>query len=347
MKRMRLAGFAAAGILASAVLASPVSAAEIKFATYVPPAHGVAKFFETTLKDIAAKSNGAITIAYFPGAQLGAPPKYYEMAHRGQADITWFLHGNTPGIFPLSEIGTLPLLMGSAEIGTKVLNEPALRDKYLKKEHDGLHIINLHTHQPANVYTAKKAIRKAEEFKGLRLRVPSGPIRDMAIALGATPDGMPPTEWVEAMQRGTIDGVFTDYGGAGIAFNIGPVTKYATELYVYVGTFCLCMNQGSYDGLPANVRKLLDDTFTAKMPQSGIEFDKLDDAGKKKMMSEGTQPIVLAPDELKKIRAVAEKVANDTVEALQKKGLPAREVHKLMKELSDKHAKTSRNFWSS
>jgi hypothetical protein len=30
---------------------------------------------------------------------------------------------------------------------------------------------------------------------------------------------------------------------------------------------------------------------------------------------------------------------------LEKRGLPARAVYKLMQELSAKHAKTSRNFW--
>jgi TRAP-type C4-dicarboxylate transport system substrate-binding protein len=345
MFRSQLAAFALASAT-TAFLAGSAAAFDVKFATYVPPAHGVAKFFETTLKDIAARSNGGITLTYLPGAQLGPPPKYYDMAKSGQADITWFLHGNTPGVFPLTEIGTVPLLMGSAEIGTKVLNDPALRDKYLAKEHVGVHIINLHTHQPANVYTARKAIRTVDDFKRMRLRVASGPVRDLAIALGATPDGMPATEWVEGLQKGTIDGVFTDYGGAGIAFRIGPVVKFGTELYFYVGTFCLCINERTYGRLPANVRKDLDDTFSAKMPQSGIEFDKLDDIGKRVMMGEGMQPVTMPPEELRKFRTVVEKVANEAVETTQKKGVPAHEVYALMKSLSEKHAKTSRNFWT-
>jgi TRAP-type C4-dicarboxylate transport system substrate-binding protein len=184
-----------------------------------------------------------------------------------------------------------------------------------------------------------------EEFKGKRLRVPSGPIRDLALALGATPDGTPPTEWAESLQKGTLAGVFTDYGGAGVAFRIGPVVKYATELYVYAGTFCICMNQKSYDGLPAAVRKDLDDTVAKKGVDVGKAFDYLDDVGKGIMMKEGTQPIILAPEEKAKLEKIAAKVVEDSLDALEKKKIPAREIHTVMKRLAAKHEPTSRNFW--
>jgi TRAP-type C4-dicarboxylate transport system substrate-binding protein len=285
-----------------------------------------------------------MVLNYFPGAQLGPPTKYYDMALSGQVEISWFLHGNTPGVFPISELGTVPLLFGSAEIGTKVMNEPAIRAA-VAAEHKGLHILDLHTHQPANIYLGKKPIRKVSDFKGLRLRVPSGPVRNMALALGATPDGMPPTQWAEALQKGTIDGVFTDYGGAGLAFRIGPVTKYVTELYFYVGTFCACMNQKAFDGLPAKVRKALDAQFAKDPGGSGKKFDFLDSIGKKRMMGEGTRPIKFSADEMAKFRGIAEKVAVATIEKAEKRGHPAKKVYALMQSLAAKHAKTSKNFW--
>lgn len=345
MKHARTGALLIAGAATLAMAASAAAQTKIKFATYVPPQHAVAKYLEDNLRAVVADSGGAVELDYFPGAQLGPPPKYYDMALSGQAEITWFLHGNTPGVFPLSEIGTVPLLFGSAEIGTKVLNEPEVR-KYLEPEHEGLHILDLHTHQPANVFLGETPIRAVADFRGLRLRVPSGPVREMAVALGATPDAMPPTQWAEALQKGTLDGVFTDYGGAGIAFRIGPVTRYATELYFYVGTFCVCMNQKAYDRLPAKVRSDLDAQFAEDPGGSGKKFDFLDDVGKKRMMSEGTQPITLPEEEMAKFRAVAEKVANETIEKVEKAGHPAREVYALMRSLAAKHAETSRNFWN-
>ncbi|NBW26063.1 MAG: C4-dicarboxylate ABC transporter, partial [Betaproteobacteria bacterium] len=45
--------------------------------------------------------------------------------------MSFFLHGSTPGRFQLTEIVNMPYLVGSAEIGIKVLNDPELRAKYL------------------------------------------------------------------------------------------------------------------------------------------------------------------------------------------------------------------------
>ena len=60
-----------------------------------------------------------------------------------------------------------------------------------------------------------------EDLKGMRLRFASPTVRDFVAALGATPVGVPPTEIAEQLQKGTIDGTFIDYGGAGIAFKLG------------------------------------------------------------------------------------------------------------------------------
>jgi TRAP-type C4-dicarboxylate transport system substrate-binding protein len=246
----------------------------------------------------------------------------------------------------VTEISNLPFMMGSAEIGAKVLNDPALRSKYLEPEHKGVKVLLLMTHQPGNINMAKVPVRTVDDVKGKRLRFASATIRDYIAALGGTPVGLPPTQIVESMQKGTIDGAVIDYGGAGIAFKMGPVTKYVTEMYSYVTSFCICMNQASYDKLPANLKKLIDDSFVGVEKEVGHEWDKLDEIGKKIMMKDGMEPITLSKEEDAKFRAVGEKVSESVVAGLEKKGLPARDVHKLMRELAAKHEKTSRNFWT-
>jgi hypothetical protein len=67
-----------------------------------------------------------------------------------------------------------------------VLNDPQFR-AFIEKEYQGLKILNLHTHQPGNVFSTRKAVRKVADFKGVRLRFPSGPIKELVIAAGGTP----------------------------------------------------------------------------------------------------------------------------------------------------------------
>jgi TRAP-type transport system periplasmic protein len=347
--RIRSTGAMLAGLLvATAMLSAPLTpaqAVELKIAHFVPPTHPISIWLEEWSKKIEAESKGALTFKIFPSMQLGPPPKYYDIARTGQADITWFVHGFTPGRFPLTEISNLPYMIASAEVGAKMLNDPTLRTKYLNAEHTGVRPLLLMTHQPGNIHTANKPIRTVEDMKGMRLRFSSATIKDFVAALGGTPVGLPPTQIVESMQKGTIDGAWIDYGGAS-TFKIGPVTKYTTEMYSYVTSFCICMNQRSYDRLPANLKKIIDDSFVGVEKDIGHAWDKIDEPGKADLMKSGMTPIKLSKEQDDKFRAVGAKVADAKIAELNKKGLPATEVRDMMKALAAKHEKTSKNFWT-
>ena len=339
-----------AGLMAGAVfgLAAGPAQAEIynlKIAHFVTPKHPFSKWLEAWAKKLETQSAGALKFTIIPGSQMGPPPKYYDIARRGQADFTWFLHGFTPGRFPLTEISNLPYLFGSAEIGTKALNDAALRSQYLDKEHKGVKLLILFTHQPGNIHSANKPVRRVEDMKGLRIRFASATIKDFVAALGGTPVGLPPTQIVESMQKGTIDGAFIDYGGAGIAFRMGPVTKHTTEMYSYVASFGYAMNARSYKRLPKKYQAMIDASVRGVEKDVGFQFDKMDPLGKNIMMKAGMKPVALTPEEDKRFREIGAKVAEAKLAALEKRGLPARKVYKMMQDLSAKHAPNSRNFW--
>jgi TRAP-type C4-dicarboxylate transport system substrate-binding protein len=317
---------------------------KLKYATYLPPQHAVSKWLTEKFKQVQEKAQGRLEITELWGGQLGPPPKYYDMVSNGQIDMTWFLTGNFPGVFKLTEVSNLPYLIGSAEIGAKVVNDPEFR-KHLDKEYAGLRILNLHTHQPGNVFTAKKAVRSVADFKGVRLRFPSGPIRDLLLAVGGTPVGLPPSDVVESMQKGTLDGTVIDYGGAAFAFPMAPVTDFATELYAYVGSFCICMNKAAFDKLPADIQKIFADTFDGEAIKPGFIYDSLDKAGKGVMLKANVKPIVFSEAEDKKIRDIAEKVSVAHLDRLEKSGLPGRKVYETVKTLSAKYTPGSHSFW--
>lgn len=347
MKSVKQLGFLSATVAAVAMMAGAAEAQnkQLKIAHFVTPKHSVSKWIEKWSKQIAAETKGEVSFKIFPGGQLGPPPKYYDIARRGQADVTWLVHGFTPGRFPLSEISNLPYMVSSAEVGIKMLNDPELKPKFLDAEHKGVRPLLLMTHQPGNIHTAKKPIRGTGDMKGMRIRFASATIKDFIAALGGTPVGMPPTQIVDNMQKGSLDGAFIDYGGAGIAFGMGPATKYTTEMYSYVASFCVCMNKRTYDGLSANNRRIIDASVKGVGKEVGHEWDKLDPIGKGIMQKSGMTPVKLSAAEDKKFRAIGAKVAEAKIAQLEKKGLPARQVYDLMRKLAAKHQATSRSFW--
>ena len=319
---------------------------EMKVAYFVGDQHPMSQWIVRWSDGLEKASGGRIAVKRFPAAQMGPPPVYYDLARTGQAEVSWFLSGGTPGRFPISELINLPYLVGSSEIGTKVLNDRELRAKYIDPEHKGVKILMMLTHQPGQIFTTKKAIRTVEDMKGMRIRFSSPTIRDFVGALGATPVGVAPTEIAEQLQKGTIDGAFMDYGGAGIAFKLGGIIKYSTEMYSYVSSFGIAMNPDFYNKLPADLKRLVDDSVVGKEKEVGEGWDSIDGPGKKLLVDGGAEAIKLSAAENAKFRAIGADLSERHVKELEAKGLPARAAYNMMRALSEKHSKTSKSFWN-
>jgi TRAP-type C4-dicarboxylate transport system substrate-binding protein len=334
----------------SGVVAAPAVLAqqtyEMKLAYFVGDQHAMSKWLIKWSDELVKQSGGRLTVKRFPGSQMGPVQQHYDYARTGQADVSWFLHGATPGRFPLTELVQLPYLVGSAEIGTKVLNDPELRAKYLDAEHKGVKVLLLLTHQPGNVHTTRKPIRTVDDMKGLRIRFASPTIREFVAALGGTPVGVAPTEQVEQLQKGTIDGVFIDYGGAGIAFKMGGILKYSTEMYSYVSSFGVGMNPDFWNKLPPDLQALVTKSVTGVEREVGEAWDALDVPGKKAIVDGGAEVIKLSAEEDARFRKIGAQVDEARVKELEGKGLPARAVYDRIKMLADQHSRNSKTFWN-
>ena len=319
---------------------------EMKLAYFVGDQHAMSQWLIKWSEQLEKGSGGRIAVKRFPSAQMGPTPQHYDFARTGQADVTWFLHGGTPGRFPLTEIVNLPFMVGSAEIGVKVLNDSQLRAKYLDAEHKGVKVLMLLTHQPGGPHTTRKPIRTLDDFKGLRLRFASPTVRDFVQALGATPVGVQPTDVSDQLQKGTLDGAFMDYGGAGIAFKLGGIIKYSTELYSYVTSFGIAMNEDFWNKLPPDLKKLVTDSVTGREKEVGQAWDALDVPGKKFLVDGGAEAIRFSAAESAKVRKIGAEVSEAKIKELEGKGLPARAVYDTMRSLAEKHSKTSKSFWN-
>src|SRR5688572_30457352 len=96
--------------LASAAIAAPAiartawgQAAKVTLRLHhflSPVSNGHVRFLTPWAKKIESESDGRIRIEIFPSMQLGGtPPRLYDQARDGVADIVWALPGNTPGRF--------------------------------------------------------------------------------------------------------------------------------------------------------------------------------------------------------------------------------------------------------
>ncbi len=252
-------------------LARAQEAVTLKLHHFLPPVSNVhQRLLMPWVKAIDEQSGGKLKIEIFPAMQLGGkPPQLYDQAVNGVVDIVWTLPGNTPGRFPATEVFELPFL--AAQKATA--NAPACQEyaeTYVMKEAGDTKILCFWAHDQGLIHTNKE-IKTKEDLAGLKLRNPTRLAGEALTALGATSVGMPVPQVPEALAQRAIDGCVIPWEVVP-SIKVDELTKFHTEIpgspTLYTATFFLAMNKGSYDGLPADLKTVLD-------ANSGMTFAKL------------------------------------------------------------------------
>ncbi len=141
--------------------------------------------------------------------------------------------------------------------------------------YDNVKVIALFT-LPSYSLHSTRPITKIEDLKGLKVRSTGACQGGSLTALGATPvGGITIPQVLEALSRGVIQGTVADFGGM-VAFRYDAVTKHHFDIPMGTASTGLVMNREVYDGLPANVRAVIDKHSGEAMSRThGVVFDKL------------------------------------------------------------------------
>ncbi len=313
------------GGLAGTAMAQTVT---LKVSTFLPPNHTFQKALLAWGHELEQKSNGRLKLAIYPAAQLGPPNRQFDLARTGIADIAVGLHGLTPGRYPLTELATLPYTAPSSgslcAITGKRLTE--LAPKYLAKEHAGLHILWMAVTSPL-MFISKQPINSLNDFKGMKVRYAGANWKAIIDKLGAVGLPVPPTETQDALAKGIVDAATFPYEGAA-SFDLGTVAKYSLEPGVASATFAVVMNEGKYKSLPADLRKLIDDTTgPARAEWFGKMWDAAETAGKNSLEAKGLKPIHMSAAEFAKVKQALAPLAKQDIAKVANKGLPAMEFY--------------------
>jgi TRAP-type C4-dicarboxylate transport system substrate-binding protein len=214
-------------------------------ATYFMHERALYKYFE----DIEKVTEGRVKVE-ISAAPLGPAPRNFQLAFNGIADVTWGLHGFTPGSFPLSEMVELPF--NSTNVAENSAAYWRVFKKYFEPAgmHKGVHTLTVHTQPPGQVFNSKHAITKIKDFEGLKVRSTNSGVAKSLSLLGATPLGIPVTEMRDALHKRIVDGVTLSDDGL-YSFNIDTLIKYGLEVPggLYNASMFLVVNQKKWDGI--------------------------------------------------------------------------------------------------
>ena len=177
MKRYLLFGLA----LAFAAPAKADEKFDLRFSTFIPPAHVIHTTIKQWGKSIAKDSNGTIKITLFTSEQLGKANDHYDMARDGIADVTIIAIGYQAGRLPIAEAANLPFLISDAEEGSRAFDE--WYRTYAATEMKDVKFCLGFFQYPATFH-GKKEIRTPDAVKGLKVRSANTTIANLITALG-------------------------------------------------------------------------------------------------------------------------------------------------------------------
>jgi TRAP-type C4-dicarboxylate transport system substrate-binding protein len=300
------------------------AAEEIKLHSFVPPNHVI--WTDVLIpwgKEIEKASNGKMTVRYFPSMQLGGkPPELFRQAVQGISDAIFSLPGYTSADFPMMALTELPGTANSADDGTRKLWKNF--DKYLAGEFKGTKVLMLWNSDSASLMSRSKPIRTLEDLKGMRIRTPSAAQSAQLEALGATPIDMPVTQIYNNLERGVIDATMIPMSAA-LDFKLIEVAKYFTiEAPLGKSPFMVVMNQGRYDKLPADLKKVIDSSTGLNLSLKGAAA--YDSKNKESVVAarKDREVIELDPKERQRWIAAFKPMIQKQVEENEKAGRPAR-----------------------
>jgi len=306
--------------------ASPAQEVTLRFQHFVSPASANPTHFMQPWADaIEDQSGGRIKVEIYPFMQLGgAAPDQYDLIRDGVIDGGWVIPGYQPGRFPEAEALELPFITTkSAEEASRAAW--AFTQDHLMDDFADVHLIAAHMHGRGLIHLRGDAIETLDDFNGLRLRGPSRAATLLLDRLGATPVGMPVPAFPEALSRGVVDGGVITWEQAP-SLRLDELTDSHTDVAgdysLYNLYFLWAMNRDVYEGLPPDLRAVIDaNSGLMASAWAGRAHDIGDAAGRQAMEDAGNIIAEIAPEVTADIAALGDQVITDWIAEANDRGL--------------------------
>jgi TRAP-type transport system periplasmic protein len=291
--------------------------------TWVPPTHLlVADVTMPFCKDVETVTQGRVRCNLLAKAVVAAP-QTLDAVKDGLADLSFIVHGYTPGRFALTDGIELPFMGDTAEAMSVAYQR--VHDKMLAKsdEHKGVHVLSVFTHGPGQIYNAKHAVTSLRDLEGLKIRVGGGIVNDVARALGSVPMLKPAPESYELLSQGVADGLFFPKESP-LSFKLVPLIKHVTYVPggLYSTSFAHILNPGKWAQISeadkAEITKLSGEVLARR---TGKAWDAADARGEKAVREANIPVVTASPQFVQEIKAKTQGLEQAWIEKAKAKGV--------------------------
>ncbi|WP_297619194.1 TRAP transporter substrate-binding protein [uncultured Roseicyclus sp.] len=313
------------GAVTTVGMTAAMAQTELRLHTFVPPGHIIyTTILEPLAEQIAAESNGTLTLTLYPAMQLGGgAPELIRQAVEGTVDMAFSLPGYTSAQFPRTQMIELPSLRAEGMATTELMWD-LLEGGYLDPEFDGLKVLALWAADDAGLYTRDKPIRSLDDVAGLLLRSPSAAQAGQIERMGGTPVAMPIPELYPQLERGVIDGALVPFTTI-LDFRMHEVANYFTITGPLFGRsqFTVVMNEASYNNLSAEHQAIIDRLTGEELSRKATQayLDRAAEATDFVRNAPGKEVIEFSAEEQARIREVLAPIYAEWVAAMSAQGI--------------------------
>ncbi len=338
-----VAGAAVAALTAS-VSVSQAQEVTLRMHTFIPPVANPSKtFLIPWAEKIGKDSGGRIKVQPFWSMQLGGKvPQLLDQVRDGVVDIVWTLPGFTPGRMPEIEPFELPFVHKDALSSTLALQD--YQAKHLGSALKNYQPLLVHVHE-GFLFQTKFPVTKLSDLKGKKIRAASRGGVWLLEALGATGVGLPLPQIPQALSKGVIDGVTLPYEIAPAVKTPDLVSHFSilagNQPRLGTNVFTFLMNKDSYEKLPPDLRKVIDDNSGRNIAQAtGENWRRIEEPGRKVIESKAKNKFYVIPEaEVAKMKKAAEPVFDRWYALMKKAGIDGPALVSDARTMIDKYAK--------
>ncbi|HPU53112.1 MAG TPA: TRAP transporter substrate-binding protein [Burkholderiaceae bacterium] len=229
------------------LLAAPVRAQVVlSVSSWLGPSHPLSRTQSRWCDEVAKATARRVTCRSMP-RPVSDPTATFDAVRDGLADVSYSVHGYTPGRFQFTQMVELPFGGDSAEAMSVAYQRVFQRHLAALGEHQGLKVLAVFVHGPGMVFNTRLPIRQLSDMQDLKFRVGGGIVSEIGKALGLNVTVRPATETYDLLASGRFDGVFLPAETID-SFRLEKLVRHRTAVPggLYNTSFALVMNEATW-----------------------------------------------------------------------------------------------------
>lgn len=252
-----LAGTAPVAMNASVVQAADFDKVSLKLAHTAARSHAHHQAAEQFAKNISERTGGNVTIELYPAGELGDQPSLAEQLSLSSIDLGIISLGNLATYSPKLSAMTAPFLFNDYDHAHNVIDGYVMN--WMNQDLPKMDAVALSMFDYGFRHTTTKGIvvNKAEDLKGVKIRVPPSPGLLAAFdSIGANTQSIAYAELYSSLKQGVVDGqenpVFTIQ-----ADSLFEAQDQLALTGHYFDCQALLVNKSTWDGLKPELQTII------------------------------------------------------------------------------------------